>query len=94
VDVTSLSQGHGKWLPWLREFECAEVAAWRFMQVPELSKSSSVKDLNVDVTSLYRLAAPSTPAETIDAVAESSERGEKFTLEQVSAPNRHPEGRH
>jgi hypothetical protein len=33
-------------------------------------------DLNVPISGLYLLAAPSTPAEVIDAVVERSEQGE------------------
>jgi hypothetical protein len=50
------------------------------MQVAQLSKSSNVKDLSVDIAGLYRLAAPSTPAEVIEAVAEGSARGETSLL--------------
>jgi hypothetical protein len=53
------------------------------MAVAEASKNAKLADLNVDVSSLYRLASPKTPAEVIDAVAEGSARGESFTREQV-----------
>jgi hypothetical protein len=76
--------GHGGWLPWLeREFGWTYRTAVNFMRVAELSKSETVSDLSVDMAGLYRLAAPSTPAEVVEAVAEGSARGETFTHQQV-----------
>ena len=49
------------------------------MNVAEMAaKSPTVGDLNVDMRGLYLLAAPSTPAEVIEAVAERSEDGERL----------------
>jgi hypothetical protein len=45
------------------------------MQIAELGKSVKLTDLNIPVSGLYLLAAPSTPAEVIEAVAERSEAG-------------------
>jgi hypothetical protein len=53
------------------------------MRVAKAAKSVKFTDFNVPVSSLYRLAAPSTPAEVIEAVAEGSARGESFTHQQV-----------
>jgi Protein of unknown function (DUF3102) len=54
--------GHGNWLPWLeREFGWSEDTTLRFMQVAELSKNRTVRDLEIPVSGLYLLAAPSTP---------------------------------
>jgi Protein of unknown function (DUF3102) len=54
--------GHGKWLPWLkREFGWSEDSALRFMQVAEFAKNRSLRDLEIPVSGLYLLAAPSTP---------------------------------
>jgi DUF3102 family protein len=76
--------GHGEWGAWLeRELGWSEPTAWRYVKVAELSKSFTVKDFNVDTSALYRLAAPSTPAEVVDAVADGSARGESFSREQV-----------
>lgn len=62
--------GHGNWLPWLeKEFGWGERTARNFMQVHELaSKSAKFADLTVDASSLYLLAAPSTPDEVRDHV--------------------------
>jgi len=38
------------------------------------------RDLNVNMRGLYLLAAPSTPAEVIDAVAERSADGDRVSL--------------
>jgi hypothetical protein len=51
------------------------------------AKTDTVSDLSVDIRGLYRLAAPSTPAEVIDAVAEGSARGETFTHQQAARPS-------
>jgi Protein of unknown function (DUF3102) len=76
--------GHGNWLPWLkREFGWSDRAANNFMLVAEGAKSANFADFNVPVSSLYRLAAPSTPAGVIEAVADGSARGESFTNKQI-----------
>ena len=64
--------GHGGWLPWLeREFGWKERTAQNFMQVHALaSKSAKFADLNVDVSALYLIAAPSTPEEVRTEVIE------------------------
>jgi hypothetical protein len=74
--------GHGGWLPWLeREFGWGETSARGFMDVAySVSKNAKLADLNVDVSSLFRVAAPSTPAEVIEAFAEGSARGESSLL--------------
>jgi phage N-6-adenine-methyltransferase len=78
--------GHGNWLPWIeREFGWTEMTATRFMNVHDMSKSNKLLDLdlNIGVSSLYLLAAPSTPEPVRTAVIERAEAGEKFTHEQV-----------
>lgn len=50
-------------------------------------KFVTVTNLDLPVRTLYRLAAPSTPAEVIDAVAEGSARGETFTHQQAVRPS-------
>lgn len=55
---------HGQWLPWLRrEFAWSERTARHYVAVYRLSKSKSAKiaDLATHRTSLYLLAAASTP---------------------------------
>ena len=62
--------GHGNWLPWLeREFGWAsESTALRFMRAAELAKSVSLTDLNIDLSAIHLLAAPSTPVEVVEEV--------------------------
>jgi hypothetical protein len=71
--------GHGNWLPWLeREFGWSERTARRFMQAHEfaLAKSDKLADLNIGISSLHLLAAPSTPKEAVDEVVERAQAGE------------------
>jgi hypothetical protein len=60
--------GHGHWLTWIEhEFSTwSERSARRFVEIYELSKSAnladlSLGDLQIDLSGLYLLAAPSTP---------------------------------
>ena len=76
--------GHGDWLPWLeREFGWSEDTALRFMQVYEMSKSRNLRDLNLRVSGLYLLAAPSTPEPARTEVIERAEAGEHLTHARV-----------
>jgi hypothetical protein len=75
--------GHGIWLPWLeREFGWSDSTALRFMRVAELSKSVKLTDLDIDLAALYRLAAPSTPAEVVEEVIARRREG-KITVESI-----------
>jgi hypothetical protein len=76
---------HGEWLPWLkREFGWTERHARNFMSVYELDgKSENISDLNIPVSGLYLLAAPSTPGEAKTEVIERAEKGEKFSVTEV-----------
>ena len=74
--------GRGNFLPWIEEqFGWSERTAQNYMAVAE--QSAKFADLDVPVSALYLLAAPSTPDEVIDAVAERTEAGEKLSLEDV-----------
>ena len=87
--------GHGNWLSWLeREFGWAERTARNFMSAAELAaKSAIVADLNIDLGALYRLAAPSTPAEVVAKVVARGERARR--LPTRSSPKHRPRvGRH
>jgi len=84
VEAKALA-GHGDWLPWLeREFGWKEMTALRFMRIHEMAgKSNIMLDLEVPITGLYLLAAPSTPAEVLDHAAERAEAGEKLSVADV-----------
>ena len=49
------------------------------MQVHEMAKSQKFLNLDLPVSSLYLLAAPSTPREARDAVISRVKTGEKVT---------------
>jgi Protein of unknown function (DUF3102) len=76
--------GHGGWLLWLdREFGWTDKTAERFMSVYRLgTKIDNLSDLQVPVSSLYLLAAPSTPEAARDAVIEVATDG-RLTHAQV-----------
>jgi hypothetical protein len=77
--------GHGGWLPWLeREFGWSDKTAERFMAVHRLGmKFDNLSDLEVPVSSLYFLTAPSTPDEARTEVIARAEAGEKLPVEEV-----------
>ena len=77
--------GHGGWLPWLdREFGWKERAAQNFIAVAEAAgKSAKFADLNVPVSALYLMAAPSTPSAVIEAVAERTAQRNRTSLPEV-----------
>lgn len=77
--------GHGNFLPWIeREFGWAERTARRFMEVHEAAlKSAKLADLEISVSGLYLLAAPSTPDEARAAVIERAEAGEQLSVADV-----------
>src|SRR5262249_17067064 len=87
--------GHGNWLPWLdREFGWKEQTARNFMQAYELSlKSPNFGDLEVPVSALYMLAAPSTPQDVRDEVLARAQAVEPVTVSDVKTAiaNRKPE---
>src|SRR5262245_18436052 len=76
--------GHGNWLPWLdREFGWTEMTATRFINVYEMSKSNKLLDLELPISGLYLLAAPSTPKEARDQVIERAQAGETVPVAEV-----------
>jgi Protein of unknown function (DUF3102) len=85
---------HGEWKKWLdRELGgWSESTALKYIQSYKLSveyetdnKSKSVKitDLNIGLASLFRLAAPSTPKEARDEVANRGKGGKKVSTKEV-----------
>src|SRR5262249_47237592 len=74
----------GNWLPWLeREFGWEERSARNFMQVFEASKSANFADLDLPVSALYLLAAPSTPEAAKTEILERAKAGESLPVEEV-----------
>lgn len=78
---------HGEWLPWLEsEFGWSEWTALRFMRVHEaFGKSVNLTDLDLPLTSLYALAAPSTPEPVRQEVIARAESGETLSRAEVDA---------
>jgi hypothetical protein len=79
--------GHGNWLPWIeREFKWSDKTAERFINVYGLSsKFDNLSNLEVPITGLYLLAAPSTPEGARVEVIERAERGETVTNTELKA---------
>ena len=53
------------------------------MRVAELSKSHRVVDLDVPLSTLYLLAAPSTPTTVVEAVVSRSAQGDRLSVADV-----------
>jgi Protein of unknown function (DUF3102) len=76
--------GHGNWLPWLeQEFGWTDDTALNFMRAHELSKSRKFRDLSLPVSSIYLLAAPSTPESARDEIFDRAEAGENLSVTEV-----------
>lgn len=77
--------GHGNWLPWLdREFGWSDETASRFMRVHSMAgQKPQLVEFDLPVSSLYALAAPSTPDTARDAVLDLAVNGEKLTHAKV-----------
>src|SRR5262252_10186039 len=78
VDCRDNHLQHGQWLPWLdREFGWSRQTADRFIHIYNAAgKLPKLSNLNLPVSSLYLIAAPSTPAEARDEVLERVHAGE------------------
>jgi len=79
---------HGDWLNWLdREFKWTERTARHLMHVYEMAArhGENFSDLNIPLSGLYLLAAPSTPVEVQKAVIERAKGGEVFSLATAKA---------
>jgi DUF3102 family protein len=80
--------GHGKFGAWLKtEFGWSERTAQRFMSLHDLaeSRSDNLSDLNLPISALYLLSAPSTPEKARDEVFERAEAGEPMGVAEVKA---------
>ena len=78
--------GHKNFGCWLdREFGWSERTAQRFMSIHQLAeaKSDKLSDLDLPISALYLLAAPSTPAPACDEILERAEVGEKIKHAEV-----------
>jgi hypothetical protein len=74
----------GKWLPWLQtEFDWSERTALNFIRVYEQSKSANFADFDLPISSLYLLAAPSTPEKARKEIAKRAKGGKKIKHDDV-----------
>jgi Protein of unknown function (DUF3102) len=78
--------GHGNWLPWLdREFGWTDKTAENFINVYKLSgKFENFSNLDLPLSGLYLLAAPSTPEAARAEIIERAEKGEKIKVADVN----------
>jgi hypothetical protein len=85
VDCRDNHLEHGKWLPWLkREFNWSRQTADRFIHIYEASdKLPKLSNLEVPVSGLYLLAAPSTPVAAREEVIARAEAGEALPVAEV-----------
>jgi hypothetical protein len=86
LDACKFIVGHGNWTDWLRtEFNWSHSTAQNLVNVYEMAKSKSTNFANLDLplSALYLIAAPSTPPEAVDEVIERAERGEVIKLAEV-----------
>jgi len=77
--------GHGNWMPWLeREFAWNASTAENYINLFKLSgKFPTVGNLDLDLRSLYMLAAPSTPLQVRGEVIKRAEGGERVDFQTV-----------
>jgi hypothetical protein len=79
--------GRARWLQWLHtEFRgWSEMQAGRFMHVHAMANSSSnnLLEMNIDISALYLVAAPSTPDEVRAEVLERAAAGERIKHGEV-----------
>lgn len=78
--------GHGQFRNWLQsEFEMSVSAANKFMQVHEYFKNVNFTDLQVALSALYLLAAPSTPSDARQEALFRASQGENITYSKAKA---------
>ena len=84
IKCKPLCKAERRWLQWIKtEFGWSRITADNFINVAlAAARVKNFDTLNVPNSALYLLAAPSTPDEVIDAVAE---RGERLSLAEVKA---------
>jgi hypothetical protein len=71
---------HGAWLPWLAtEFGWSEDTAERFMLVYRCLKSRNLRNISVDVSALYKIAARKTPEPVREDLLARATAGERIT---------------
>jgi hypothetical protein len=88
LDQAQKHAGHGTWLTWIdTEFGWSDQTAYRFIHLYQASQDPEFHNLwnsDLPMSALYRLAAPNTPQEARDEVAERLEAGEQPTCAMVT----------
>lgn len=78
--------GHGSFRTWLKfEFNWSVSAATKFMQVAEQFKCVNFTHLNITASTLYLIAAPSTPKEVREEVLKRASNGENIGYTKAKA---------
>ncbi len=78
--------GHGSFRNWLKsEFNWSVSSATKFMQVAEQFKCVNFTHLNITASTLYLIAAPSTPKEARIEVLERASLGENIGYTKAKA---------
>jgi hypothetical protein len=87
--------GHGYWLPWLdREFGWSDKTAENFINVYKLSsKFENFSNLNLPLSGLYLLAAPSTPPGARDQIIEQAKAGKSVPVAEIKQTIAEAKGR-
>src|SRR5215475_4449251 len=82
---------HGQWEKWLREeFDWSQSTAVRMIQVSERFKPVNMTDLRIDISSLYVLAAPSTPPAAAEEAITLAQQGEAISpIKAKAIVNKH-----
>jgi Protein of unknown function (DUF3102) len=77
--------GHGHWLAWLeREFGWTDKTAENFINVCKLGgKIENFSNLDLPLSGLYLLAAPSTPATAREKIIERAQAGEQIPVAEI-----------
>lgn len=78
--------GHGKFEQWIKDkFAWSDDSARNFMRVYECFKSRNFRDLDINVSALYLIAAPKTPEPVRTEIIRRAETGEPVTHASVKA---------
>jgi protein gp37 len=86
LQAVKAALGHGQWEAWLRqEFDMSQSSALKMIQVAERFKSVKITDLRIDASSLYLLAAPSTPAAVRTEAITLAQNGTAVSVPKVKA---------
>jgi hypothetical protein len=88
LDQAQKHAGRGAWLAWIEaEFGWSDQTAYNFIHLYEAQQSPEFQKFwnsDLPVSALYRLAAPNTPVEARQKIAQLIEAGEKPSVAEVT----------